>query len=464
MPRPLLVIAFITSLYVAACSTLADVAGGGGDRSAAAIVVYINKDSLFVGDTLAIGANVDDANGKGAKTGDTVVVWQSSNTDVITIDVSNPPLPTPSGFARLIAKGAGQSTITAHTTRISTSKVVTVVGPANIGASDNRLGYALADQSSAPGPYSPVDSNRFNSGGGAITSTRDSTGWYNVRFVGLARQLGERDNVQATAYGSPAGVFCKLLSWGNDNGDMVVPVHCHRADGTSTDSRFTVLLLGARAFDLTTPLAFAQRLPQTQNLALDTSQTAFNSVTAHINFARSGIGSYNFDFPGIIQPGLPVTFQTTAVSLLAEHCLTFNYDITNGGILATCATAAGPADARPSLLWFTRGRAGHRYGFASTNNISAVTPPVDPTLTFNSSGGAVTSRRLSLGQWTVTFAGLGRPGGGKETVLVSALKDFDHICTLSSWATAGPDLTVTVQCFNPSGAPVDGRFNVLVVE
>jgi hypothetical protein len=245
----------------------------------------------------------------------------------------------------------------------------------------------------------------------------------------------------------------------------MVGVRCHLANGTATDSRFTILVSGGRAYDLTTPFAFAQRLLSAPpNLIQDTSQTSFNSVTGHIGLGQAGTGVYNFVFAGLEHPAMPVSLQATGV-VGVERCRVQNYDLNNAVLQAGCNAVGGaPTNAGASVMWFTRGRVGHRYGFASTNNVGAAAPPVDAQFTSSSSGAAVTSRRLSTGTWTVTFAGLARPTGAKEIVVVSALKDPDHTCTLVSWASAGADLTVTVQCFDASGAPFDGRFSVLVVE
>ncbi len=451
---------------VAACGELAAVAGA-PDRSVASITLHV-PDSLSVGDTVQIGADPLAANGKPAW-GDTVVTWVSSNPAIVALDASSPPTPAPSGFSHLIGKGSGQATITAQVAKITASKLVTVVGPADIAAGDGRLGYALADQPAAAGPYAPVASYRFNSSGGAVTVTRDSTGNYSVRFAGLARRTGQRDNVQVTAYGAPAGTQCKLRNWYSDAGtDMLVPVHCHAPGlaGAAVDSRFTILLSGARPYDPAAPFAFAMRLPQTQNLALDTSLTAFNSVTGHIIFGRTGLGVYNFAFPGLGPAATPVALLATAVGSAAEHCKVGNYDLTNGVLQAACAGTDGlPVDARPSVMWFTRGRTGHRFGFASTQNLGSVTPSPDPLLSLNSAGGAITSRRVATGQYTVSFGGLGRPAGATEIVMVSALKETDHLCGLVSWGNTGVnDLSVSLSCYDATGAPVDARFEVLVVE
>jgi hypothetical protein len=460
------VVSIACTACLAACSKVAGIAGA-PNRDAAAIVLHNVPDTLFVGDSAGAFVDVNDKDGRPAWT-DTVVVWQSLDPGVIALDASHAPTPTPHGFSWLFARGRGQTTVTAHTNKASQSKIVTVIGPADIGANDQRLGYALADQPSAPGPYTPDAAYRFNSSGGGIAITRDSTGWYTVRFVGLGRKAGQRDNVQVTAYGTAPGVHCKLLSWPNDGADLLVPVHCHQpgTGGPAVDARFTILVSGARAFDLSTPFGFAERLAATQNLVQDTSATSFNSVTARITFGRAGTGVYNFVFPGFAASSGPRAFLATGVNQSDVRCRVQNYDLANNVLQAGCNGDDGaPTDARVSVMWFTRGRVGHRFGYASTNNLGAVSPPVDATFTLSSSGGSVTSRRLGVGRWTVTFAGLGRPAGATEIALVSAFKDFDHSCSLVSWANSGTaDLTVTLQCFDASGAPFDGRFIVLVVE
>jgi hypothetical protein len=450
--------------YLAACSKLVDAVVSPPNRDAAAIVLENVPDTLFVGDSTPAWAQVNTKDGKAAWN-DTVVTWRSSNTAVVSFDASHPVTPRPQAFTWLYGKSSGQATVTAQTTKVTTSKLVTVIGPKDIAPEDRRLGYALANQPSVTGPYAPDPAYVFNSGGGAVAITRDSTGWYNVRFTGLGRKTGYRDNVQVTAYASPPGVHCKLLSWPTDGADLVVPVHCHQAGGAAIDSRFTVLLSGARVYDLTTPFGFAERPPQAQNLPLDTSATAFNSVSGHIILGKAGPGVYNFAFPGWESFTSPMTFLATGINASSDHCRVSNY-VLGGGPQTACHQADGTvSEGRVTVMAFTRGRVGHRYAYASTNNNAAVAPTIDATLTFNSSGGSVTSRRLAMGRWTVTFAGLGRPAGATEIAIVSALKETDHLCSLVSWGNTGTaDLTVSLQCFDPTGAFVDARFAVVVIE
>ena len=86
--------------------------------------------------------------------------------------------------------------------------------------------------------------------------TRTATGVYSVRFAGLGRTPGQRDNVQVSAYNT-APVYCKPAIWDASGADLVIPVSCFSPNGTPMDSPFTVLALGAWAFGKTAPLAFA---------------------------------------------------------------------------------------------------------------------------------------------------------------------------------------------------------------
>src|SRR5213075_623910 len=105
------------------CAKLAEIAGA-PNRDAAAIVFHNMKDSIVVGDSLAVYVDVNSADGRPAWT-DTVVAWQSSNSAVVALSAGNPPIPTPRGFSWLYAKGSGQATVTAHTTNVTASKLVT---------------------------------------------------------------------------------------------------------------------------------------------------------------------------------------------------------------------------------------------------------------------------------------------------------------------------------------------------
>jgi hypothetical protein len=462
---------FPLCVTLSGCGAVADVVGaaaGAGHGPVASIKLNV-PDSLFVGDTVPINADSFDKDGK-TPTGDTLVTWRASDAGVVAFNPGVLPIPTPHGWSRIIGLRSGQTMVTAQVAQVTASKLVTVVGAGDIAQGDQRFGYALADQPAATAPYAPDPAYRFNSSGGAVMVTHDSVGIYLVRFAGLGRKPGQRDNSHVTAYGASLGTFCKLYEPRADGTDMVVPVHCHApgADGPFVDAKFTVLFAGARAFDPSSPFAFAERLPGTQNIVLDTSQTAFNSATGHISMGGGGGGGsfWNFVFPGLEHPSAPVALLATGVGQGPEHCRVSNYDLNVAVLQAGCSGPDGaPIAARVSVMWFTRGRVGHRFAFVSAANPAGAASPNDASFTFNSTGGAIVVRRTGTGQYTATFAGLARPAGATEIVIVSAFKDFDHRCGITSWGKTGAnDLAVTFTCFDATGKPFDGRSMVLVVE
>src|ERR1043166_6628114 len=131
------------------------ITGGSGGKAVATVAVTLPS-AILVGDTVLATAEARDASGaRLART----FTWSSSNPAVASI--------TPAGQLVGVAQG-GPVTITA-----------TVEGKSGTGsisvANDNRIGYALADQASLAGPYTPSASYEFNSSGGAIQVTRSAT-------------------------------------------------------------------------------------------------------------------------------------------------------------------------------------------------------------------------------------------------------------------------------------------------
>jgi hypothetical protein len=75
---------------------------------------------------------------------------------------------------------------------------------------------------------------------------------------------------------------------------------------------------------------------------------------------------------------------------------------------------------------------------------------------FSSARRPVTLHRDGVGQYRVTFAGLGGTGGVAHTVAYGwANNDF---CTLVAWKAFGADEVVYVDCFGPGGVPADSMF------
>ena len=108
-----------------------------------------------------------------------------------------------------------------------------------------------------------------------------------------------------------------------------------------------------------------------------------------------------------------------------------------------------------------------RFGFAwATNETNTVDNTPFADFLINSSGGTVKERKTALGKCHMVFAGLGRPSGASETILVSPLfTTSDRICDILAWGNTGAnDLFVDVGCYDIVAAPVDSRFGVMIIE
>jgi hypothetical protein len=314
-----------------------------------------------------------------------------------------------------------------------------------------------------------------------IEVTRASAGVYSVRFAGLAREVGERDNVQVTAYAAAPSVYCKpanlpnavVPGWSTVGSDLIAPVNCFAAsDGTPADSRFTILLIGAQAFGSSTPVGFMLATGDSVSSAvMDTSVTARNSTGGHIYLTRVSEGNYAMQFKGLgsASAGKPIALEATAVGAGLRRCRIGAVDQANDGVNVLCARAGGGRGDSPfSVLWFTRGRPNRRFGFAWANDPGSIVDYApDASFAFNSGGGSILARRTGTGQYRVVFAGLGRPAGATENVQLSLAFTGASliVCDIASWGTTGVnDLTVTVACFDLDGAPANALFNLLVVE
>jgi len=434
------------------CGAVAKIAGV-PSRDITTITVDLPS-TILVGDTVQATATAKDGSGRPVET---AFVWRSSDPGSVSVD----------GRGRVVGSSAGiQATIFAEASGKSGSAVVAI-------GDDQRLGYAVGDQPSAPGPYLPDPNFRHSSTGASIEITRPSTGVYTVRFIGLGRQAGQRDNVQVTGLGGAAGVYCKVGGWQSNGPDLFAGARCFTADGVPADSRFTMLLSGARPYEPTSRLGFV-RVPDFAGTAisLDTSGAARNSATGAVNVGHNAVGEYSLQFPGLVRVAGtryagPENSQVTALGTGPERCRIVGVDASMGAVAVSCTTTGGiPADSRFSFLWIQRGRAGTRFGYAWADQPSSTTEYApDARFTRNSSGGQITAQMLTLGHYRIVFGGQARPAGGTETFLISIVGDGDKICTTDSWGNSGPtDLAVLLACFTPAGMPTVARFGILMVE
>ncbi len=369
---------------LAACSAIAAIAGAPKITS----VTVTAPAGLLVGDSAVATA---DALGDDHKTHNgRPRTWRSSDPAALSIDQNG-------NIKALI--GGRTVTITAE---VDGTKGSATVGIAN---DHNQFGYALADQPTAAGSYVPDAANRFSSSGGTIEVTHTATGVYSVRFAGLGRAPGQRDNVQVSPYNATSPTYCKIDLWDASGADLRVPVVCFALpDGTPADSRFTILALGAWAFGRTAPLGFALVDGDTGAFRLDTLATARNSTGSNVDGGRSSEGQYGLQFTGLETSwtAAPAAVEVSSVGTGLRRCRLTAYDVPHAALGITCTRLAGGlGDAPFSVLWLQHGRPSMRFGFAWAYNSRATTAyDTYPDFLINSPGGSVKSRKTATGNTT----------------------------------------------------------------
>ena len=323
-------------------------------------------------------------------------------------------------------------------------------------------GWVWANQT-ATASYTPSPGYQYNSTGATNRVTRSSTGSYAVRFTGLA---GSGGNVQVTAYGSDAA-YCKSAGWGSSGSDLLANVRCFRADGSLVDSRFNALFYreqissgsgGTTAYLWANASTSADYAPA--------SGYSYNDTGATNRVRRSATGSYTAELPGITNADASVL--VTAYGSNADRCQAAGWYVLLGSTYVSvhCTDASGhPGDTPFNLSYTVRGIPGlgssngrdnaGAYAWASQPTSSSYTP----TSSYANSdlGGALRVRRAATGVYQLDIphdAAISR-----DTVLVTAYGADGRYCKSGGWSRGSTTTTVTIRCFDGSGAPIDTRFD-----
>jgi hypothetical protein len=431
-------IGFPAALALAACSGSGD---STGPDNVATIEVTLPA-GILIGDTVTAVVVLRNAAGS-VLTGRSVTFASSLGT---TAAVNG------AGLVTGVVAG-GPVTITATSEGKSGTASTTV-------RDDQRFGYAWANEAGSAS-YTPLASYASNSTGGPITITRSGNGAYAVRFVGLGRADGQRENVQVTSYLEMS--YCGIGSWQTVGADLVVNVLCFSPAGMAMDSRYTVLVTGARTLASRTGFALAD-----QPSAISYRPTSrHSSASGDVAIARSAAGTYQVSFANLSRgPGSgPETVMVTQVGSGSNRCFVLNWNYSGFTANIRCTDRAGAlTDAQFSILVMERGRAGQRTGFLWANEPASADYTPDNVYSHNSAGLVINARRTGPGVYQVSWDGLIK-GPGTETVLVTAYGAADRFCRTSFWGMASATtFQVTVACFDPTGAPADSRFDVITVQ
>ena len=103
-----------------------------------------------------------------------------------------------------------------------------------------------------------------------------------------------------------------------------------------------------------------------------------------------------------------------------------------------------------------------RIGFAWASKPTTASYTPSTTYAYNSAGGPITAKRSGVGQYSMTFSGLGGQGKAGGNVQVTSYGSNSNFCKAYWWSSSGADFTASVRCFKATGAPVDDRYTILV--
>jgi hypothetical protein len=137
----------------------------------------------------------------------------------------------------------------------------------------------------------------------------------------------------------------------------------------------------------------------------------------------------------------------------------------SGGLRVQCYDWTGAAtDQSFSVVQVAGGRPGRRIGFAFANLSTAASYIPSASTAFNSSGGAITATRSSVGHYAMNFAGLQKLTDHTEHVQVTSFGPTLSTCNVVRWANSADGLKVFVECRNGAGQFMDSQYDVLVIE
>jgi uncharacterized protein YjdB len=415
----------------------------------ASVSVTPNGATLQPGGTIQLAALTRDAGG--SVLSGRSVAWTTTNASIASV----------SSTGLVTAVAAGSVTITATSEGVAGNAIIVTAG-----ASSNRFAFALANQPSAPS-YTPSPADQFVSSGGQITVLRQSDGVYDVTFPNMTKGAGQREVVMVSPT-SGSNVSCQIGSWNPGGGGTVARVYCFSTTGLAVDGPFSIWL--AESGTLSGRFGFTWADQQSADSYNPNPLWTDNSSGGPVTITRSGTGTYAVRWAGLARTAgqLDETLTVGAYGNVPRRCNVTSWDaFTTADLIANiaCTDLNGvAADARFVATMVDRGRSGRRYGLTWANQ------PTSPIYTTTNNGysrtstvGAISVSRTAAGSYQVRLGGQARTGASPETVLVTSYGSTAY-CKANQWAANGADMIVTVVCFDPSGALVDSRFDVLLIE
>jgi hypothetical protein len=332
--------------------------------------------------------------------------------------------------------------------------VVATAGPAH--AASHVEGYVWASQP-LTAQYVAATGYEYSSAGQPVVITRTGVGDYTVRFQGLATPGGV---AHVSAYGAGSGDFCTLAWYRSRGTDEVLRVRCFDGDGNPADGRFVASLTDQQAAPGHLGYLYSHDPDPAGGWYLPDPQWSYDSAGQPVVVSRTGAGSYQVElgalavtFPGDYWNGY---FRATAVGTGPARCEVLDPRFFQPvSVPVRCYDPAGLAVDSRFTLTYARGV--NLLGSAAPHATAMLLPQpaADPLVGgWSNPGGLPGTTRLGVGDYLVSFPGLGMPRGH---ALVNAFGTPPQYCTVAAWFPSGGSETVRIRCWDAAAlnAPTD---------
>lgn len=313
--------------------------------------------------------------------------------------------------------------------------------------------------------------------GPAVNAQRLAAGYYSMTVNGMSDYFhpGNKEIVMTTTYGTTTTAQCSVPAWGSSASvdQMWVTTFCDdMITGQQLDAPFSTLIVGNNSLSGTSAFAFADR-PWSASYVPDTSRSFTTGTASNMLIQRIGVGDYYVN----LGTGSPqgTTYMVKSAYELAMCAIG---EWKNFGVRVRCFDQSeASVDAQFNILQVGGGRyspdtygAVRPYAFAWVDQRSATTMYMPNTSYSRAWTGdrfvdSISVRRTAVGDYRVEIPGLQNPLNDPETVHVTPFGLTYAACTIVNFADTpgGTTMRVLVQCRDSHGAPIDTRFNLLIL-
>lgn len=299
----------------------------------------------------------------------------------------------------------------------------------------------------------------YNSGVGAITVVRNSTGVYRVRFAGLGMTGGV---VHVTAYGG--NHYCNSEGWFTAGTTLDAGVSCFNPSGGAADGSFTVRFYRESRASTAWSGGYVWADQKSASSYSPSAEYQWNSKGFTNTITSPSIGRYVVSFPGLGPLPNGGSVMVTGYQSTARCKPTSWGGASTVTVYVSCDSPAGNAvDSEFTVSFVTdtgfgvsQGQQQFRGGFAWSNRHSSVYLP-NLFYQYGSVGGVIHGRRIATGEYEADFPGLNPVN---STAHVSAYGGTGY-CNTGFWQD-GPNFgtTVRVRCYSAAGVAQDASFTV----